>query len=208
MPTRNAAFSFAAVTFLAAPAMAQETTDAATSNASADLLLMREKAAANPYLSQQFQQIELRYGHRAIANPEGTLRQYVFWFPGGNDIPLREPVRIATIEALQPAQIRATVAQKILVADLDGDWQVTRDELAETLKYIRADAAAAAFSTGDRDGNDVLTTEEIKAAAGAYTSSLVGQGRQMPSMMTVFDFDADGSISEAEFNRGEAALAN
>lgn len=206
MRKRSAALSLAAVIFLVTAAVAQETADPAASDASADLLLMREKATSDPSLSQQLWLIEQRFGRGNADRAPDQLRQYMYGNVGGTIITLDDPVRIATIEQLQPAQSRAWAAQQILAADLDGDWQITRDELTESLKYLRTDAAAAAFLTGDSDSNNVLTTEEIKSAVDTLAKSKFGQGQQVRSLMPVFDFDSDGYLSKAEFYRGVAAL--
>lgn len=203
MRSSLACILFFAATLAAAPLTAQET-GAAT--ASADLALMREKANADPLLRQQFEQIEQTVGQRRGVEPQDLLRNYLFRQGGMRDLTLDAPVRIATIEALEPARSRAQVVSQILAADLDGDWQITRDELTETIKYGMMDGAAQAFLIADANRDDILDTEELKSAVGELARARYQGRRSMPSLMPVFDFDGDGNLAREEVDRGLAAL--
>jgi hypothetical protein len=204
MTLRDAALSLAIALCLAAPLSAQESAPAQTR--SADLVLMRGKARADPMLRDQFQQVEEAFSRKNSNLRRVNLHQYLFRIFGGTEVSLNEPVRIATIGGLRPAKSRASAVGQILAADLDGDWQITRDELTETLKYDRTEAAASVFLTGDKDRNDVLTFEEIKAAVEGLVTPFFSVEQQATALMTVFDFDNDGNLSQTEVDRGTAAL--
>lgn len=103
---------------------------------------MREKSNADPQLRRQFEQIEHDVRRQSGFEPQHLLHNYLFRPSGMRDLTLVAPVRIATIEALEPARNRAQIVSQIPAADLDGDWQITRDELTETIKYGMMDGAA------------------------------------------------------------------
>lgn len=216
MSKRRAALSLAIALCLAAPLDAQETNEAPTP--SADLLAMRSKAENDPALRSLLQRLEDAM-RRRNSDPAWDRRSAAqdFVFRGAllrtgmrlvmNQVMnLDEPVRISTLELLEPAQQRAQAISEVLRADLDGDWQITRDELLEAAKYQRIEGAAQAFVTSDVDRNDVLSTEEIKIAVDEMIKDRFAREDMGPNLMPVFDFDSDGYLSKAEFDRGVTAL--
>lgn len=107
---------------------------------------------------------------------------------------------------LDPARRRARAASQILIADLNGDWEITREELMETLKYTPGDGSAQAFLLADGDRNDILSAEEIRAAISQMAKAEM-PGRPTPvNLMPVFDFDGDGYLAPEELDRGLKAI--
>lgn len=206
MSKRYAALVLLVTALTAVPIAAQEAADEPASNASADLLLLRGKADADPIRRDQFRQVEAAFSRENSNLRRVNLHQYLFRIYGGTEVSLNEPVHIATIGGLRIAKSRASAIGQIFAADVDGDWQITRDELTEALKYDRMEAAASAFMSGDKDRNDVLTFEELKAAVDGLVTPFFGSEQQAIALMTVFDFDDDGYLSQAEVDRGTAAL--
>lgn len=189
---------------LAGPADAQET----ASDKAKDLAVMSAKASADPQLQAQFSQIVNAARRNSTPPARDLILRQLFRNVGGRGYDLSQPLRIATIEALDPARSRAQVASQILSADLDGDWQITRDELTEALKFGMSDQAAQAFILGDADQNDTLTTDELKAAIETMARTRYRNPQPFGSVMPLFDFDDDGYLTEAEVGRGIAAVSD
>ncbi len=198
------------LTAIALPLAAQE----APADAAADLAAMRAKADGDPEISRIFAQFQRSAGMRQ-ANPsyraEDAIRNQLFrrltqnGQLGLSEL-LAEPVKIATIAGLEPARHRAQAASQILQADLDGDWQITRDEIVEAAKFQRIDGAAQAFVTADADRNDILTFDEIKVAVENMVRAINGRRNYETNLLPLFDFDDDGYLTQDELDRGIAAL--
>lgn len=218
MSERLGAHFLVAAILLATTADAQESAAPAPPDAAADLKLMRSKAETDPAMRSLLQQIESlleRERSDQSSDPGSTVQNFVFRNTAlragmaqvmNEVMTLDEPVRIATLGLIEPARQRAQAISQVLSADLDGDWQITRDELLETAKYQRIDGAAQAFVTSDADRNDILTTTEIKIAVDELIKDRFARDNMGPNLMPVFDFDSDGYLSKAEFDRGVAAL--
>lgn len=188
------------------PALSQSAQNEEAVQTTADLQAMRARAAADPALAQQFEHIvEMARRNQPVAANRNLVR-YIFQNFGGIGDDLKEPVRIDTLANLDPARRRAHAASQILVADLNGDWEITRDELMEALKYAPSDGSARAFLLADDDRNDVLGPEEIRAAI-SRMGETEPNGRQTPvNLMPVFDFDGDGYLTPEELDRGIKAI--
>jgi hypothetical protein len=201
---------FAVLMTAALPLAAQE----APADAAADLAAMRAKAEADPEVSRMFEQIERSVGRQSNAPSRKVedivrdlaLRNMLRNTPFGLSDILDEPVKIATLAGLEPARQRANAASQVLQADLDGDWQITREEIVEAARYQRIDGAAQAFLTADTDRNDILTFEEIKVAVDGMVAGSNGRRNVGPNLLPVFDFDDDGYLTQGELDRGIAAL--
>lgn len=201
-------FNRAAITVLLSLFPHFALSQSADADLSGDLGAMRARAAADPQLAQRFEQVVAMAQRDKQRSVSRDLFHYVFqdgrWFAQG----LAEPVRIDTVESLDPARRRATVVSRILVADLNGDWEITRDELMEVLKFAPNEAAAEAFMLADKDRNDILSTDEIRAAVPqlAERGGIAG-GQDRVNLMRVFDFDGDGMLAPEELDRGMKAIA-
>lgn len=173
---------------------------------SADLAAMRARAAAAPELTQMFEQIVAMAQRNKQASTDRNLLRYVFgdarWLGQG----ITEPMRIETVANLDPARRRARAAAQVLVADLNGDWEITRDELTETLKYAPGEGSAQAFLLADNDRNDILSAEEIRSAIAQMADIGIASRQAQANLMPVFDFDGDGYLAPEELDRGLKAL--
>lgn len=190
---------FALLSMSAVPATAQN-------EITPDLDLMRQKASADPDLEARFDQLVQVAGRGAQPNVERTIRNLIVQSSRFRDLDLSEPVRIETVISLEPAQVRAQVAMQILAADLDGDWQITRLELTEALKYGMQDGAAQAFILADTNRDDILSSDEMKLAVEEMAALRTRGRNQTPSLLPILDFDADGYLSREEYSRAMAAL--
>ncbi|GHC55494.1 hypothetical protein [Neogemmobacter tilapiae] len=108
---------------------------------------------------------------------------------------------------IQPAAARARAIGELLAADLDGDWQISKQELRSVLKIGSNPAAAEAFFNYDLNENDTLEQEEIKAAAARRSDKYGGRrsDRQI-LLLEAFDFDGDRVVTSAEIERAAKAL--
>ena len=68
------------------------------------------------------------------------------------------------------------------------------------------DGAAQAFVTADADRNDILTFDEIKVAVENMVRAINGRRNYETNLLTLFDFDDDGYLTQDELERGIAAL--
>lgn len=170
----------------------------------ADLAAMEARAAASPELRRYMSQ--LRGSMEAGTN---TPIDQVLEMIGGIR-PDREgglPFNYRLSGQAQSAMMRAQATAEILRNDLNGDWQVTRDELVATLSSGRNNnEGAAAFLLGDLDANNVLDTEEIKKAVETSLASWVRPSGRRDTLPQLFDFDDDGILTQSELDRGIAAL--
>lgn len=198
----------AAILFSALPhaALSQSAATEPVEDTSGDLGAMRARAAADPEVAQHFEQIVTMAQRSNQVSAGRNLLRYIFqdarWLGEG----LSEPVRIETVTNLDPARRRARAASQILVADLNGDWEITRDELMETLKYAPNESSAQAFMLADSDRNDILTTDEIRAAIAQMARNESRGGPGPVNLMPVFDFDGDGYLAPEELDRGLTAI--
>lgn len=193
-------FSLPLIAILALPmqAMAQTKPDP-----TADLATIKLRAENDPSLQSFLQRVlDIRSG------PEDRRRrleaQLFQTLPNGSPSGAG-PIPYRASEQVQNAQIRVQILSRILTADLDGDGSITTQEVKDTLRVTSVDGAAEAFFMGDANNDDILSPEEIRAAANQQLSK---QGRRIanPDPMVLFDFDDDGILSVAERERGIAAL--
>lgn len=181
-----------------------------TADPKADLAALDARAEADHELQPLWRSLrdQLSQGNRPTAEQvlqmKGRIRSMM---RGGF------PINYRLERQIVQAANRARSAAEILSSDLDGDWQITRDELVTSLsgpqlglRLGRGDAASA-FVLGDKDGNDILDTAEIKQAVGSGVSDLT-TGIGHSGLPKLFDFDDDGVLTRAEYDRALAALQN
>lgn len=165
----------------------------------ADLAALDARAATDPELQQFWESLRSRLARTDRPTAEQVLRMLDQGFP----------INYRVERQIKLAASRAQYAAEILRSDLDGDWQVSRDELIASLSGSnrgRGDAASA-FVLGDKDGNDILDTAEIQQAADAMVFD-IERNLGRTGVPRLFDFNDDGVLTQAEYNRGLAALQN
>lgn len=192
---RHFAFTLSLLACMASSVTAQTAPDP-----KADLAALDARAATDPQLQAFWNSLRNR-----LARPDRPTSEQLMRMAGE----IREgfPVQYRLERQIKLAMARAQFAAEILRSDLDGDWQVTREELVASLSGSGRGqgGAAEAFVLGDKDGNDILDTAEIQRAAGGLESRSGGEmGRN--SFARLFDFDDDGVLTQAEYDRGLAAL--
>jgi len=193
MPALKFIAAIGGVLACAMPALAQDV--------AADLALLESRAAADPELGRVMEALR---GNRSTQPVEQKLEMTVeraFLRDGAL------PMHYRLAGQMRIASNRAQMVAEILRSDLDGDWQITRDELKATLtQHGRGNGgSAAAFVLGDADGNGVLDTAEIKQAVEAIQRDQ-DHLRGQEAMPRLFDLDDDGILTRAEYDRAVAAL--
>lgn len=117
------------------------------------------------------------------------------------------PVNIAAVQQAPMAERRGYYAQQLVAADLNGDWQITRDELLYALSGRRTDKTAELFILGDTDQDGTLSHKEIEAAIQqAAARDVPRRGREL-GLLPVLDLDGDGMFTQDELERVLAALS-
>jgi len=188
----------AALALLLLPDLAPAQTSPAA-DPQADLATMQQKAAADPQLKMLFDSLSRSSSETARQRFERLIR-YSGYFPQGG---LKRPMNIAAPAQLRAAEARARAAQQILAADLNGDWQVSLEEIRTALSVRRLQGPAEAMLTYDANGDGVLSTDEIHAAA---DDSAARYASPRTNPLVLLDFDNDGMLTPEEYNRGLAAL--
>lgn len=193
MPALKFMAGIAALLICAMPATAQE--------AVSDLSLLESRAAADPELGMVLESLRDNSGTRPV---EQKLEMM-----GGRGY-LRDgalPLNYRVAAQIRAATTRAQMVAEILRSDLDGDWQITRDELKAALTQGRHGSGdgAATFVLGDADSNGVLDLAEIKLAVEAMQRDLRAlRGQEV--IPRLLDLDDDGILTRAEYDRVVAAL--
>lgn len=179
---------------------------AADTDAAADLALMQKKAEGNRFFQDMLDQVANNGNGQTNARRQ-MLRQIMRG--SSNRDNLDEPFAYRNAALVQAAQVRGQVVAQILLADLNNDGDVSKDELKTTLQFDQGNQngqAASAFFSSDADNNEVLSAAEIRGAATMYFN-LNGNQRDLNGQFaTVIDFDDDGILTKAEFGRAEKAL--
>lgn len=168
-----------------------------------DLAIIRKRAEASPDLTQALRNVEQVFSTRQQPTTP-SIRQML---GGIGRNPDSAPVNVRLYESSPLAEARAQFISRLLRADLDGDWTVTRQEVRETLS-LRADQnTAEAFLLADTNDDGTVTFEELRAGAdwAAQRRPNLG-GMSRSPMLRLFDLDDDGFVTSEELDRADAAL--
>lgn len=168
--------------------------------AAADLARMREKAAGNPRLQALLDSL-LRQS--STMQPQQRFAQMLRYSATGLRDGITRPIAVSMPEEMQAAQARASAMQRILVADLNGDWQVSADEVRAVLSLRPTTGPAEALVLFDTDKDGVLSTDEIHRAAEALAER---SSATRTNPLVLIDFDNDGTVTPEEYQRALAAL--
>lgn len=190
---------------LLAPGLAAAQTPAPSPAPSAadDLAIIRKRAEASPDLTQALRNVEQVFSTRQQPTTP-SIRQML---GGIGRNPDSAPVNVRLYESAPLADARAQFISRLLRADLDGDWTVTRQEVRETLS-LRADQnTAEAFLIADTNDDGTVTIEELRTGAdwAAQRRPNLGGMSRSPALR-LFDLDDDGFVTSEELDRADAAL--
>ena len=197
-----------ALTLTLVQAAAAEST-AALPDKAADLAAIMANTRSDPFLERVVSDLQMNFANA----PEGLQGKREIFIGTSNILQrvpnLQFPINIGVIRDSDLAQRRARLLSGIMVADLNGDWQVTRAELKDALMFDNLDIASQAFLAGDIDIDNILSTEEIRqiVASGATQDGFQRNGRdQRNDTAFLFDLDGDGVLSTEEIDRCLLAL--
>ncbi|MES2142830.1 MAG: hypothetical protein V4516_00360 [Pseudomonadota bacterium] len=185
--------------FLAFPAASQT----AQPDPKADLATIRAKADGNQYVTQLLNQIS---GQGNVGNAAEELVMRMLRGISRQDADLTQPFAYRDAANVQKAQFRAQAIGQILMADLDNDGNVTKDELRALLRVQQNNEAASAFFSSDADGNETLSAAEIRDTADLMLTRFGNPDDERADVARIFDFDDDGVLTKEELERGKTAL--
>lgn len=170
---------------------------------SADFAVMMSKAGGS---SESRQILQMMLQVRRPGRDVEMLRQQIFGRMGEiRDNDLTKPFHYAAAELVQDARQRAQIWGQMLVADLNNDGQITKQELKDTLEFMPSEGISDAFFTSDANEDNVLSADELREAVDTRSQSR-RYGRGGKGIAQMFDFDDDGYLTAAEFQRGAVAL--
>jgi len=168
-----------------------------------DLVTMIAKAGKDRGLLMMLENLIAR---RSNQNSLRMLEQVVLpQNNGGHDLNAA-PYRYEIVAQVGQAQNRARILGEMLAADLNNDGQISRQELSDVLAMDRVNHVADAFFTSDKDGDNVLKADEIRAAATETVRVTMGDRDDRQHFAQVLDFDGDGYLSAEEYQRGQVAM--
>lgn len=168
-----------------------------------DLVAMIAKAEKDRELLMMLENLIAR---RSNQNSLRMLEQVVMPANNSGHDLNAAPYRYAIVAQVRQAQNRARVIGEMLAADLDNDGQIARQELTDLLAMERVDHVADAFFTSDKDGDNVLNADEIRAAATETARLMMSNRQDRQHFAQVLDFDDDGYLSAEEYQRGLVAM--
>lgn len=175
-------------------------------SAAADLAAMRQKAEATPGAGQAIDPIIGMIRQRQERGEPDFALRFVFG-PTGIRSTSNFPVDINAIEGRPRAIARGMYLSQLVGADLNNDWSVTRDEMTSVLELRDGrNNAGDLFLLGDKDRNNILTLDEMKAVV-TERAAMDQPNRRNALSLTLFDFDDDGQLTRIEVDRAVRALS-
>ncbi|RVT87073.1 hypothetical protein DXV76_03015 [Rhodobacteraceae bacterium CCMM004] len=147
---------------------------------------------------------------RMAERPDRVLEEAAALILGHGQDGLLGPDGVARHVAMVRARIRAREVRRLREADLDGDLQVSAEELAVVQSVSTPGVRgrlALAFADADRDGSGVADPAEIHDRAGRVAMKEVDAGDVAALMaLLTLDGDGDGLLSLAEVVAAVATL--
>lgn len=174
---------------------------------SADFLLLEQRATQNLEFREVWRSLRLRAQQSRDQGPD-RLREAILSNLSGRIGRLREglPLEYAGQKQVMRAQVRAEAFSSLVRADLNGDWQISRDELLTIIRQGNATFSSDTFIMGDTNTDYVLDFDEMKAAANAMADLRSPSNGTESGAAALFDLDGDGTLTPAEIDRSVAAL--
>lgn len=174
----------------------------------ADLTVIETRAKGDPKMERLLRQLRenMERGQLQSRDMRDVLMRYMPDFNGFD----REnrPYEYRLEAQRRQAQIRAELLSDIMRADLDGDWQISRAEVAAVVRLSRGGSVADVFVLGDTDGNNLLDMQELQAAINSMAETRGHRDGNRPvQSLRLFDLDDDGILTLDEVDRSLAALA-
>ena len=171
-----------------------------------DYAVLVERAGKSPEMQRALMQMD-RLREMKRSGSDGTLYQVLEAYSRVQREALQNgfPYRLKT--QVDIAQQRARILSQFLEADLDGDGQISGQEIRDTLKVSQAPMAAQAFLSADLNADNLLDGAEIRAATVVQFALNGGERHNHGNnMLELVDFDDDGILTPAEIERAAAAL--
>lgn len=174
----------------------------------ADLALLETRAKADPQLEHLLQQLRanIARGQLQSRDMRDVLMRYL---PEFNRLQRdMQPFDYRQEALTYRAERRSQLLGDIMRADLDGDWQISREEAVSVVRTAHSQNIANAFLLGDADDNNLLDMAEIQASIVSMTEARSDRdGRSGSKSLQLFDLNDDGVLTLQEIDRSLAALA-
>lgn len=169
----------------------------AASDAAADLALLKARAQAMPGGETLLATLQL-----FTSGPDADKEPFAVLL-GAAAVALPS-IPVMTWETLDHARARGKVVGRVLGADLNGDGEITQNEL-QTVASLRDINSEQQAETFDRNGDGTLDMTEIIAFA---DSTVAEETRKTGAAHTVriMDLNTDGQVTPEERRRVLAAL--
>ncbi len=179
-------------------------------DSSPDFALLRQRAEGNPMLLRTLD--SLVRNRAAIAesdNPLATLADMAGLRSEG--FVLGEDYAFGQADLVANARIRGDLIGRVFSADLNGDMQISREELRTALASSGNSERnmAELFILGDTDEDNLLDLGEIRTVVTQEANRRQGGisgNRRGVQVAWLFDFDSNGTLTPAELARAAAAL--
>lgn len=185
----------------------QDGTKGFVPNADYEIILQKLKSAPNlnGRIRQMVQMAQVGADPNMV---EMMLNDITGGFRGTREKGLTEPLAYVLLGKVQMAQMRAQFRSQLLVSDLDDDGQITEQELRDTLSVSgEVGGAAEAFFLSDSNADHILSADELRAAVDHLLATRGGyRAGDRAELPRIFDFDDDGLLTQAEFDRAMVAL--
>lgn len=178
-----------------------------SADAKADIGVIEARAATDAERTLLLSSIRDNIRSRSAQGQDITRIMTRYLGGGGQYLQNGQPFAYRIEAQRQAAQERAQLMGQILQADLNGDWQVSRDELAAVLRVDRSGNIADVFVIGDEDSNNILSQEEMQKTIRDLGTTRNGDYRQDDDAINLFDLDDDGILTPEEVARSIAALS-
>jgi hypothetical protein len=172
----------------------------AQSSPAADFDLIQKKAEAIPQLRGYFSRFtQMQQNSGAITMMLDQVNNQII----GRNRTL--PFAYRQEADVQIAQARGQVWGQLLSVDLNNDGEITAAELKTTLSFGGRNQVADAFFVSDANNDFVLSHDELRAEVERQVGDS-NRFRGGSPTAALFDFDDDGMLTDAEMQRGVAAL--
>ena len=193
---------------LAAQATAETEPSAAVADPKADFDTLQSRADSNPNFAASLKMMVRQFRNYDVGMQpdEAEILSMMGVERGGRSMEF--PLDFQAAQQREEAMFRAQLAGQILVADLNGDWAITRKELVSTISPGDGRGISDLFIRGDKDENNILDLSELTAVLRESVEIRLRNGNRERALHVsqLIDLDEDGLLSREEVRRAWAAI--
>ena len=167
---------------------------------------------ASPWAASADTALPKRLMKTIKADPDAYLQDVAALIAGSGQGDAITSEQVAVAVALERAHARVGAMAPLMAADLDGNGDISRDEMLAAATALRADGRARlnlAFVKADADGDAVVSGAELVALGDAAAMAAMGPARLAEvKVLMGFDADGDGRVTLAEVKTGVDAIVS